>query len=181
MKKQLIAALVGGLILFIWQFLSWALIPIHQSEYGYTPNQDKILEALSQNLTEEGTYFIPGVPPGTSHEQAETAMESRIGKPWASVTYHKAMNNNMGMNMFRGFTVDLLVAFLLTWFFLKFATLDMRTAVQGSILVGVIGYLTIPYLHSIWFETNSSEHLIDAIVQWGLLGLWLGWWLPRGR
>ena len=32
MKKQLLATLVGGIILFVWQFLSWALIPIHKSE-----------------------------------------------------------------------------------------------------------------------------------------------------
>lgn len=71
MKKQLIAIFVGGLILFIWQFLSWAAIPIHKSTYGYTPNQDKILEVLSQNLTEDGVYHLPYPAPGTSQEQAE--------------------------------------------------------------------------------------------------------------
>lgn len=179
MKKQIIATLVGGAILFIWQFLSWAMIPIHKSVYGYTANQDKILEVLNQNLTEEGTYFLPNVPPGTSHEQAETSMNDRMGKPWASVSYHKSMSNNMGMNMFRGFTIDLVAAFLLIWLLLKIPNLNIMTAVQASIGVGLISYLTIPYLNSIWFEGNSMEHLIDAIVQWGLVGVWLGWWLPR--
>ena len=179
MKKQLIATFVGGVILFVWQFLSWAAIPIHKSEYGYTPNQDKILEALNQYLTEAGTYFIPGVPPGTSQEQTEASMAPRIGKPWATVSYHKSMSDSMGMNMFRGFTIDLVAAFLLIWLLLKIPGLNMMTAVQASIGVGLISYLTIPYLNSIWFEGNSMEHLIDAIGQWGLLGLWLGWWLPR--
>lgn len=179
MKKQLIATLVGGAILFIWQFLSWAAIPIHKSVYGYTANQDKILEALNQNLTEEGTYFLPNVPPGTPHEQAEASMQDRMGKPWASVSYHKAMNNEMGMNMFRGFAIDLVSVFLLVWLFMKFQTLDMKTSVLSSVAVGIIGYLTIPYLNSIWFETGSLEHLIDAVVQWGLVGAWLGWWLNR--
>ncbi len=179
MKKQLIATLVGGIILFIWQFLSWAAIPIHKSEYGYTANQDKIMEALNQNLTEEGTYMLPGVPPGASQEQSEASMQSSIGKPWASITYHKAMNVNMGMNMFRGLVIDLLAAFLLTSVLLKFETINMRTALQASVFIGIIGYLTIPYLYSIWFETNSIGHLIDAFGQWALVGLWLGWWLPR--
>ena len=180
MKKQLIATLVGGLILFVWQFLSWAAIPIHKSEYGYTSNQDKIMEALNQNLTEAGTYFLPGVPPGTGQKEAEEAyMQKNIGKPWASISYHKSLNTNMGMNMFRGFVIDLLAAWLLVWLLLKFETLNLRTALQASIAVGVIAYLTIPYLHSIWFETNSIEHLVDAVVQWGLVGIWLGWWLPR--
>lgn len=179
MKKQIIATLVGGLILFIWQFLSWAAIPIHKSAYGYTANQDRIMEVLNQNLSEAGTYMLPGVPPGTSHEQQEIAMKGSIGKPWASISYHKSLNPNMALNMSRGFAIDLVAAFLLCWLLLKFQSLNIGTAVQASVAVGVIGYLTIPYLNTIWFEGTSLEYLIDAIVQWGLLGVWLGWWLGR--
>jgi hypothetical protein len=155
------------------------VLPIHQSEYGYTPNQDKIMETLNQNLTEEGTYMVPGVPPGTPHEEAEAAMQGSVGKPWASISYHKSFNVNMGANMFRGFVVDLLAAWLLVWLLLRFETLNLPTALRASVTVGIIGYLTIPYLNSIWFENNSLGHLVDAIVSWALVGLWLGWWLPR--
>lgn len=179
MKKQLIATLVGGAILFIWQFLSWAAIPVHQEEYGYTPNQDKILELLSQNITEEGTYWLPMAPPGSSAEQQQAVMESGEGKPWASISYHKSLSTNMGMNMFRGFVVDLVAIFLLVWLLMKIETLTLSTAVQACLVVGFISYLTIPYLNSIWFEKNSLAHLLDAIVSWGAVGLWLGWWLPR--
>lgn len=179
MKKQLIGTLVGAIILFIWQFLSWALLPVHQSEYGYTPNQDKIMEALNQNLTEDGTYFLPGTPPGSTPEEQQAAMEASAGKPWASVSYHKSMNTAMGMNMVRGFAVDLLAAWLLIWLMMNVSNLNMTTAVRASVSVGIIGYLTIPYLNSVWFENNSIGHLVDAVVQWGLVGVWLGWWLPR--
>jgi hypothetical protein len=30
MTKQIIGTVVGALILFIWQFLSWSLLPVHQ-------------------------------------------------------------------------------------------------------------------------------------------------------
>ena len=179
MKKQLIATIVGGILLFMWQFLSWSLLPIHQSEFGYTPNQDKIMEALNQNLTEEGTYMLPMAPPGSSQEQTQSIMEAAAGKPWASVSYHKSMNTDMGMNMFRGLAVDLLAAFLLTWLLLKIPNLNLMTALQASLGVGIIGYLTIPYLNSIWFAGDSMGYLVDTLVQWGLMGLWLGWWLPR--
>jgi len=179
MKKQLIATIVGGILLFMWQFLSWSLLPVHKAEYGYTPNQDKIMEALNQNLTEEGTYMLPMAPPGSSQEQTQSIMEAGAGKPWASVSYHKSMNTEMGMNMFRGLAVDLLAAFLLTWLLLKIPNLNMMTAVQASLGVGIIGYLTIPYLNSIWFEGDSMGYLVDTLVQWGLMGLWLGWWLLR--
>jgi hypothetical protein len=179
MKKQLIAIVVTAVILFVWQFLSWALLPIHKDVYGYTPNQDKIMEALTQNLTTEGTYMMPMPPPDASPEQQQSIMEASMGKPWASVTYHRAMNMSMGMNMFRGLTVDLAVAFLLIWLLSKIENLSISTAVQASVVVGILGYLTIPYLNSIWFETGSLGHLVDAIVPWAIVGAWLGWWLNR--
>lgn len=179
MKKQLIATLVGGLILFLWQFLSWTMLNVHGNEFKYSANQDKILEALAQNLNEEGGYFMPGPPPGASREEQEAAMQNGAGKPWATIQYHKAMNTGMGMNMFRGFAVDLVAAFFLAWLLLQFAQLNMRTAVLSSLAVGGIAYLTIPYLNSIWFETGSLGYLIDMVAQWGLMGVWLGWWLPR--
>jgi len=179
MKKQLVGTLVAALILFVWQFLSWSVLPTHKSEFTYTPNQDKIMEVLNQNLSEEGTYMMPGVAPGSSPEQEMAVMESGMGKPWASVSYHKSFSMDMGMNMFRGLVVDLLAAFLLIWLLLKVENLNLSTALQASVAVGVIGYLTIPYLNSIWFEGNTLGHLVDAIVPWSLVGLWLGWWLPR--
>ncbi|MFN8330338.1 MAG: hypothetical protein U0T81_03820 [Saprospiraceae bacterium] len=55
--------------------------------YGYTPNQDQIMTAPNQNLNEEGTYMLPNVPPGTSHEQAQKDMEANKGKPLAMISY----------------------------------------------------------------------------------------------
>lgn len=178
MKKMLIGALVGSLVLFFWQFLSFSLLGVHDSGMSYTPNQDAILEVLDANL-EEGTFFIPRAPMDASMEKQEALMEERVGKPWAIVSYHKTLSNNMGMNLLRGWVIDFAAAFLLTWLLLKMADLDMKTALMASLAVGLIGYFTITYLDSVWFETNSIPYLIDTIVQWGIVGAWLGWWLPR--
>lgn len=179
MTKQIIAVLVGAVLLFLWQFLSWSLLGVHQSEYGYTPNQDKILEALNANLSADGDYFLPGVPPGTPMDQEQAFMETQAGKPWAKISYHKAFNTNMGMNLFRGFVADLAAVFLLVWLLMKAEKRTLSTVLLSSLSVGIIGYLTIPYLDSIWYETKSIGFLIDSVVQWGLVGVWLGWWLSR--
>ncbi|MCS7037133.1 MAG: hypothetical protein RMJ33_12875 [Saprospiraceae bacterium] len=179
MKKQLIGALVGGIILFLWQFLSWSMLGVHQSEFRHTPNQDRILEFLGQNLEGEGTYMLPVPPPGTPMDQEQAYMAPYEGKPWAHLTYHKSWSSAMGASLARSIAVNLLAAWLLVWILMQFQQLNMRTAVQGAIVVGLTGYLTIAYLNSIWFETRSMAYLIDAVTSWGLVGLWLGWWLPR--
>lgn len=178
MRNQIIATAVTALILFFWQFLSWGLIGIHASNMQYTPNQDAVLECLSQNL-EEGEYFLPNVRPGASAEDSEAAMSAALGKPWATISYHDSLNDRMGMNLVRGLIVDLLAAFLLVWLLLKISNLSFGTAIMASLAVGFIGYLTIPYLDTIWFETNSIGYLVDTILQWGLIGAWLGWFLTR--
>ena len=178
-SKMLIGAVVGGLIVFIWQFLSWALINFHKGEQKYTPNQDTILQVLSTQLGEEGTYFLPNTPPGTSSEDQQKAMESQMGKPWAQISYHKSMSTDMGMNMFRGYLTDVVAVLLLIWLLMKIPTLNMQTDVLSCIVVGVIGYLTTEYTNSIWFEKNTLPDLLDAVVSWTLCGAWLGFWLRR--
>lgn len=177
MKKRLIAALVSGILLFAWQFLSWALVGIHQAEMKYAPNQEAVLQALGANL-EPGHYFMPQPAPGASPEEMQAFQSQASGKPWARVSYHASMNTNMAPNMLRGFVSDLLSAILIIWLLGKIPELNLQTAVLASLFVGLIGYLTIAYLNSIWFETPSLGYLIDSVIQWGLVGLWLGWYLP---
>ncbi|MFT5166942.1 MAG: hypothetical protein ACI8P3_002174 [Saprospiraceae bacterium] len=179
MKKQLIGTLVGAIILFIWQFISWGAINFHKAETQYTPNQDKILAVLSENLT-EGQYFVPGVPLGSSSEEEMAIREQAMGKPWATINYHPEMKMSMPMNMTRGFVIDFISAFFLCWILLKFGNLNFMDALIASVMVGLIGYFTITYLNHVWFENSTIGYLIDAIGSWALVGAWLGWFLPRG-
>ncbi|MCA0236409.1 MAG: hypothetical protein LCH81_08490 [Bacteroidetes bacterium] len=179
MKKQLIATLVGGVLLFFWQFLSWSLLNVHGAEFTYTPNEGKILEALAQNLPASGQYMVPTLPPNATPEQQEAMMKDMGSKPWATISYHTSFNTNMGMNMTRGLLVDFVCVFLLIWLLLKFQNLNFQTTLLSSLAVGIIGYLTISYTNTIWFETSSIGYLVDAVVGWGLVGAWLGWWLNK--
>ncbi len=144
----------------------------------YTENQDEILEWLDGKL-EEGQYMLPRVPEGTSMEEAQKYTEPYMGKRWMQISYHDSLQMNMGMNMFRGFVIDFVSVFLLCWLFGRFKEIDVKSAMMSAVAVGLIGYFTISYLNSIWFETDSIPDLIDAIVPWALTGAWLGWWLNR--
>ena len=59
MKKILIGSLVGAIILFIWSFLAWAVLPVHLHTFQYTPAQDSILQILANNNMESGAYAMP--------------------------------------------------------------------------------------------------------------------------
>lgn len=178
MKKMIIGAFIGSILLFFLQFLSWSVFNIHSSEMQYTENQEVILEVLSENLS-EGQYLLPTVHPGTSHADAEKTMKQFEGKPWAMIQYRENFDTSMPMNLLRGWLVDLLAVFILSWLLLRFSELSFGRAVLASLAIGLIGYLTVTYTNSIWFETSTIPALIDVVLQWGIVGAWLGWWLTR--
>ena len=178
MKKLIIGAVVAAILLFVWQFLSWSMLNIHGANFQYSENQDEIMECLKGKL-DDGSYFMPTVAPGTSSEDRQAYMEGIAGSPWAMINYHTSFSMEMGMSMARGFFANLVAALLLCWVLLKIPNLGFKDTLLCTIAVGLVGYLTISYINSAWFETSSIGYLIDSLVGWGLVGAWLGWWLNR--
>ncbi len=180
MKKTIVGALVGGIIIFLWQFLSWTILDLHRSAQDYTPKQDSIMSYLNTHLDKEGGYAMPTTPKGTSMEECKKVMEQSLGKPWASVQYHKSFKVDMGMNMARGLIVDIFMVGLLCWMLLKISNASFGTVFLGALFTGLIVFLNAPYTMHIWYPSfDLMAHLKDALISWGVCGLWLGWWLRR--
>ena len=180
MKKLVIGALVGGIIIFLWQFLSFALLNLHGKAFQYTPKQEEIMTTLNTLITEDGQYLMPGLPENATSEEHEAHMKSGEGKPWAMVSYHKAMKMSMTMNMVRGLLVDIIAVGLLCWILSKMNLPKFGTVLTASVFTGLIVFLTAPYTAHIWYQNfDIMAHFMDAIVGWGACGLWLGWWYSR--
>ena len=182
MKKLIIGAIVGGILIFVWQTLSFVLLNLHAKAFQYTPKQTEIMNFLNTQITEDGQYYMPGLPETATREEHQQLMTSLEGKPWATIAYHKAWEMSMGMNMVRGLFVNILAAGLLCWILLKMNLPSFTTILLSSIFTGLIVFLTAPYTAHIWYQSfDLMAHFIDSIMAWGLCGLWLGWWLTRGR
>lgn len=178
MKKLLIASLVGGILLFLWQFISWNMANFHESVQQYTPQQEKIISFLNELNLEEGGYILPIPPPGASMDEWNKLMDDAVGKPWAKVEYHKSLSNNMTMNMVRGLVINILTIFLLCWILMRFRSLRFSNIFTASLLTGLIVFFNVPYTQAIWYEAfDTWAHLADAVISWGLVGAWLGWYL----
>ena len=148
---------------------------------AYHPNGEAVVEALAANIEEDGSYFMPMADPTLPRAEQEAYMAKMEGKPWAIIKYRKAFSMDMSMNFVRGFLIDFIAVFLLCWILGKVNGLNMQTTVMISVAIGLIGYLSIAYLNTVWFEGSSIPDLIDAVVSWGAVGAWLGWYLNRGK
>jgi hypothetical protein len=180
MKKLLIASIVGGLILFIWQFISWAAADFHNSTQQYTEKQQAILEFLNEQKVKEGGYLMPILPKTASMDEWKQLMKESEGKPWVSIQYHQSKNENMVMNMVRSFVINILTVFVFCWILGQFKNASFRTVFIASLFTGLIIFFNVPYINFIWYQNfDIWAHLADGLVSWGLCGAWLGWWLNR--
>jgi hypothetical protein len=182
MKKWLIGSFVGAIIAFVLQFTSWAVLEMHIGEAKYTPAQDTIISFLSSTIKDDGMYMLPTVPPGSSMDEGQKLGEQMDGKPWATIMYKKSYSNEMAMPMIRGFLVDLFLVFTLIYVLTRSGTPTGMRIFAGSVAMGLFTFLAGPYTMHNWFQTPTEAymgHLIDSIVVWGVVGIWLGWWMNR--
>jgi hypothetical protein len=182
MKKIIIASIVGALILFFWQFFSYGVMNFHKADQAYTPKEKAIIAFLQEQGLEEGGYVIPNVPEGSTSAEREAYMKNAEGKPWAKIQYHKAMDTGMGMNMIRGFVSDFAIIYLFCWILGQVTILNFRKTLLAALAIGFIVFLNSYYINYIWFKDfDIKAKLVDSLVSWGLVGLWLGFYMNRRK
>lgn len=182
MKKLIIGSLVGAVLLFSWQSLSWTALHIHDDAYLYSSNQDSILASLSRQLPAEGQYVIPRLPPDASSEAMEKMGEQMKGKPWAVVTYHAAYKNDMTSSLIRGFLIGLVCVIIVCGVIEKLSNKSFTHIFSTVISFAIICFLYVWYHQHNWFDipwTVLKGEMIDLFAGWGLCAAWLGWWYSK--
>ena len=175
MKNTLLFTIVGGLMLFVWQFMSFAMLNLHGSASEHTPLQDEILERLAELKLEEGMYALGTLAQEDYNDPAkvEAYLSEQDGQPWAILNYHHAWQSDMTPNLIRSMLINLLLAFGFLWVMRKLAIEGTGERIAAAVGIGLIGFFFHPYSQFIWFEApDIYAHLLDSIVPFALLG-WL--------
>jgi hypothetical protein len=120
MKRIGIAAVIGGVVLYIWAFISWMFIPWHIM--GALPAQDAVRSALRDTGAETGIYHVPMIDQdtyaGMTDEQKEAAEDSFKEKhsegPVALLLYKAEGSSAMSpVTMIIGLVLEVLIAALI--------------------------------------------------------------------
>lgn len=181
MKKALIGALVGAILVFGWQTIAHTVMHHHDAGYKTVPNQDSVIAGFTNIFKQDGQYFVPLLDMKATSEEREKWMKSMEGKPWAMVTYHSSFKGDMITPMIRGFATAFLCVLLLIGILGKnpgaFGVIFLK-----SIAAGFFSFMFIWYNQNIWMQTPwevIQGEMIDCLVAWGLCGLWLGKYLKK--
>jgi hypothetical protein len=172
MKKLLLFSIIGAIILFAWQFLSYAFPNFHKSAVAYTAKQDTILSRINEVKLEDGMYWLNQPDPSLSSDEQEKWMEKRGTQPWAVINYHTTNTMSMTMPMIRSVIVGFVISMLLFWLFRQQSNPTLLKRIYLALAVGMIGFFFIPYSNFIWYKApDIFAHFFDAIVPWVILAL----------
>lgn len=171
MRKLLVPSILSGVILFIWQFLSYGAINLHEQGQRLTEKQDSIMEFLNGQNLEEASYIVHSSAPNSKGPDDMANMEFYQGKPWAKVSYHKADNSNMAMNMVRGLLVNFIVGLMALYLLSSMGAMSLVQGCYKGMIIGSIAFLVEPYTNHIWYQSYGIwAHLLDGLIPWSIIG-----------
>jgi hypothetical protein len=176
-RKVLIAALVGGIVVFAWGALSHMALGLGEVGVKWLPNQETVLPALKTGVPDPGLYLFP-----YSEDPAQWEAAYRDGPHGLLVVGPKgelAMGRRMGLELL----TDVLGAFLLAWVASRLAGSMgwARGAALGAVL-GLFAHIGIDASYSIWYDFPWKYALgqgVDHLVGWSLGGAAIGALLRR--
>src|SRR5688572_21566467 len=172
MKKAFIAALVGAIVVFIWQAVSHMALAdvLHNSMNKTAPNADAIATAMAG--AEDGMYMFPGKMEGESDQDAMKRME---GKPGGMIFYDASMDMNMARPMIVGFILDFLAVWIIVAM-IGYGRERLNTFGKiwwATLLFGIFLVLMHHLMAWNWFGMpvdHTVQESIDVLITWALCG-----------
>jgi hypothetical protein len=158
---------IGGIILFLWSFLSWTILPWHHTTTHQFINESQVATVLKDNAHKKGIYLIPF---------ADTQKVDGITSAFVSIIPSTSIND---MNMVRNSIIDIICNTLLMMIagIYLYRTTDIGMTMTGHILymgmlgllIGLGGYL--PFWNWFGFDIKFVMGMIaDSTIAWALSG-----------
>ena len=187
--RLVIAAIVGGIVMFVWGAVAHMALPIGEMGMRVATEQDAAIAALQASASPgEGVYLLPGIEPEKmSDANAMTAFQEKYkASPYAFIVYQPGGNpaiTNMVPNLIKQSVSDVAAAFVAAWV-LALGAFGFGKRVLAAGALGLFSWLTISvpfwnwYLFPVGFTVGN---LLEQVLGWLLAGVAIAWWLERGE
>ncbi len=164
MNKTLLLSVAAGVVLFVWGFISWALLPWHNMVAHKFTDETTVSQVLKTNAPQQGVYYLPFAE--EDHKPGETAAFVNV--------LPQGFDMNMGKLMGIGLVTQIISAFLVLCLLGMTGNPNYWGKVGFFALTGlVIGFVShAPYWN--WFGFSASYVgvvILDGVIAWTLAGL----------
>lgn len=154
MARVAIATALGGLVLFVWGFVFWTMLPYPRRIIQTPTNEPEFAELLRQHVSKDGAYAIPGMPPEgkpSSYELEDWATRRREGPICFFFYSARGVADDTPQLMILGLTLNLLTAFFSAWLLFVSALRSYFARVAFVVGLGVITALATHLKQANWF------------------------------
>lgn len=191
MKKLLIGSFVGAIVLFVWSFLAWSVLPIHLNTFMYNPAMNTVLKTLADSNVETGVYAMPMADnrnvsgfDSKYREETERVMKESENKPAVMVSYLKEGYQFSALTIIKGFLINLITLFAACMLLIPgYKTMNTFFGRWWlTLFVGVLVSAAGPLINYNWMGAPWSytiDLIMDVMVNWGITGLWLAYYFKN--
>jgi hypothetical protein len=187
--RVFVAAIVGGIAMFIWSFIAHDLLPLGEIGVREFENEDATLDALKTNLGDTpGFYLFPGHHAGpnpTKEEKSEAikrAMEKAATGPTGVLIYHPNRQFAFGKLLGIEFATELFEAILVVLLLAQTRIKSFGGRIGFVLIAGMLAAITtnIPYWNWYGFPSNyTAAYMLIEIIGFFCTGVVAALVLPK--
>ncbi len=184
MKRILLAALAGGIVMFVWGAITHMVLPIGEMGMKSLPDEDRVLTALRGAVPSPGLYFFPGMGHGgdaSAAEQEAWKEKARVG-PIGLLVLQPGTDNPLSAGRLAGEAVSDILAGLLLAVVLSFLPLSLLTRVVMAAGIALFAWLSISFSYANWYGFPAAYvagEAIDQVLGWTIAAFVMTRILPR--
>ena len=179
--RAFVAAILGGITMFIWSFLAHDLLPLGETGMREFKDEAAMLDALKTNLGDaRGLYHFPGHkagPNATRQEKSDAmkrAMEKAASGPSGVLLYHPTREFSFGKLLGIEFATELLEAMLVVFLLTQTGIESFSGRIGFVFGAGILAAITtnIPYWNWYGFPSNyTAAYMSIEIIGFLCVGL----------
>ncbi len=180
MKQIIIGSLVGAIVLFIWSFAAWSVVPVHAPSMKLVQHEEALMAVMKGCLSEPGVYFFPAMPTAeqqrTNPELVKNYEARYQAGPIGMIIYNEGKPTMHWTRISFGLILAFFSAAIPAWL-LKRSTAYHAGYMGRVMFFAVFGLFLAVFSHLQnwnWMEypwSYTTGWIIDSIVAWMLMGL----------
>lgn len=185
MKRIIVTIVSGTFIFFLWNAISWMVLPFHSSSLHTIPESALETQKLKKEQLEDGIYHYPGLPKDNSSEEIQKT-ENKL-KEGPRITFMAYKRGSTSLFEFKTFGINLLLNLstvcLILFAIQKLGDKSLKNILMTtSCLALMVGFASdFPQMNWFMFPLDFVlPYVLDYIVSFTLLGLLLALYTFKG-
>ncbi len=183
MGRKLVAAILGGLVVFMWGYVSHMFLPFHQDAVKTFSHSPSEFADFFGELSESGVYSFPMVDSDGKLSEAQKAIWEKGPRVTMAVVRKDGGSEAMTKQLLMSFAWSIAAA-LVAAIVLGSVGGGFGRKVFVATLIGGFAALATHVQFWVWFEYSNKflvAYVIDSVVAWFFAGIVMAKVLGGGK